>query len=76
MKFKLKIDCNNAAFEEDAGAELGYILDRLGNTLNGMIRADAKGIYSGGVMDSNGNTVGKWECAADKSDVPSYFEED
>jgi hypothetical protein len=60
MLFKLKILCDNAAFEDDA--EIGHILRRLAADVDGMIRQDAKGTYSGGLRDTNGNIVGRWEC--------------
>jgi hypothetical protein len=63
MIFKLKMLCDNAAFEDDAGTEIGHILRRLATDVDGMIRQDAKGTYSGGLRDTNGNTVGKWECS-------------
>ncbi len=60
--FTLRIDCGNAAFEENAGAELASLLIGVAHTIHDMIRADAEGVYSGGIRDSNGNTVGKWSC--------------
>jgi hypothetical protein len=52
MNFTLTIDCNNAAFEEDAAAEVARILRTLASKLeNGQT-------YFPNVFDINGNTVG------------------
>lgn len=64
MKLSVNLLCDNAAFEDDCGAEIARILRKLAGDVEGMVRYDAKGVYSGGLRDSNGNTVGKWECAS------------
>lgn len=50
--FKLEIDTNNAAFEDNA-YELEEILEKLAGTLR-------TGLLSGILLDSNGNLVGKF----------------
>lgn len=54
MKFKLTIDCDNAAFEDDPADEVRTIL----LSMVDVVFVD-KG-YEHHVLDSNGNTVGKW----------------
>ena len=53
MKFKLEIDCDNAAFEDDAAREVRRILLRLCN----------QAFHQEGgklnLLDINGNSVGK-----------------
>lgn len=54
MRFKLDIECGNAAFEDEVHAELGRILAEIcANLANGEIR--------GGCYDLNGNRVGYFE---------------
>lgn len=65
MKFKLKFDCDNAAFKDDSApdderddnaalerecADIIYRLAKRGVTVDG----------EGAVFDTNGNRVGKW----------------
>ena len=52
MNFTLNIDCDNAAFEEDASAEVARILRTLADKL------DNGQSYFPNVFDLNGNTVG------------------
>lgn len=51
MKFKLEIDCGNAAFEPDAATEVARILVNMCDTT---LPFDA----SGKLWDANGNVVG------------------
>lgn len=54
MEFTLKINMDNAAFE-DQGIELSRILHKLAKKTEDMI------IEEGGkIMDINGNSVGEW----------------
>ena len=58
MKFKLTIDCDNAAFEDNGtGAELHNILVRLANRLANT--DDIDNTWNHALLDSNGNTVGR-----------------
>jgi len=54
MEFKLQFNMDNAAFEEDDAGEVGKILEKVADDF-------ISGLVSGGVRDSNGNTVGTWE---------------
>ncbi len=51
--FKLTVKTDNAAFEDNAQAELRRILQEIARTLNGLDD-------SGKVYDINGNHVGDW----------------
>ena len=55
MKFELKMDCDNSAFEPDHRLEIARILvavaDRMVN----------EGRDGGVCVDVNGNRVGEWE---------------
>jgi hypothetical protein len=62
---KLEIRCNNAAFEDDAGAEIARILRKLATDVEGLIRYTAKGTYTGALRDINGHTVGHWAQSID-----------
>lgn len=59
MSFKLEINTNNSAFDdEDMGLELGRILSEVAEKLDGgefRVGADVP------VYDVNGNSVGRWE---------------
>lgn len=57
MKFKLEIDCDNDAFGDGMAAtfnELSRILGELRGRLVG------EGYATGGLLDHNGNLVGKY----------------
>lgn len=60
--FKLTINCGNAAFEDDPGAEIARILSDLAK------RAGRGGVgvrgekLEGIIRDANGNRVGEWSC--------------
>lgn len=53
MKLKIEINMDNAAFEDNPD-ELTDMLTTVGNRVTGY------GEKSGNIMDSNGNTVGKY----------------
>jgi len=58
MTFILKIDCDNAAFEGDPGAEVSRILrDAAGQIDHGLDRVRLR--------DANGNTVGAFRFIGD-----------
>ena len=58
--FKLTIETNSAAFEDDCPDEIGRILRDLADKIENTCRPGALGEYSGGVRDLNGNTTGHW----------------
>ena len=53
MTFRIKIQCDNAAFDDDYRTELARILKDIATKLEG-------GRDGGYVQDSNGNTVGNY----------------
>jgi hypothetical protein len=61
-KFIVEINTDNEAFDENGGAELGQILDKLGTRLLGLTRSS--GGRMGPLSDSNGNRVGEWRWEA------------
>lgn len=54
MQFKLEINLDNAAFQDDLGWELGKCIDYAVSDIG-------LGLTKGKMRDSNGNTVGQWE---------------
>lgn len=58
QKFTLIIDCDNAAFEDDALAETARIVKRVWVELQ-------DGRQSGACRDINGNRVGEWDFASE-----------
>lgn len=62
MPFTLTIDTGNAAFADDPATELGRIFHHLADALPTFLPVAAAGIP---VLDSNGNTVGRWSCEID-----------
>lgn len=54
--FTLEVSTENAAFDDDPGAELARILRTVAKSLH-------EGGESGTVRDVNGNTVGRWEAS-------------
>ena len=54
--FTVTIETDNAAFNDDPGAELADILGKLADT----VRTTGLSGYNGKVRDTNGNTVGVW----------------
>jgi len=66
MRFKLYIDCDNAAFEDDCSAEIARILKGIAGSLreSGCTAPHAVASWIGRgeigkLYDVNGNTVGK-----------------
>lgn len=65
MKVVIEIECDNAAFEDDFGAELSHILSTV--PLRVLHQRHRPGSacdateWSDKLLDSNGNTVGKVE---------------
>ncbi len=51
MKFKLEIDCDNSAFDDDRNAEVRRILQAVGNNM-------PQAQISAPLYDANGNRVG------------------
>lgn len=68
MKFKLEIDCDNAAFQgeygDEAVTEVSDILSRLAFQL---VAGDANR-EAGNLHDSNGNFVGYWTFTEEQED--------
>lgn len=56
-KFTLTIECDNAAFEDAAGAEVARILRDAADDLDSHMMQEAS---HANLYDINGNTVGKW----------------
>jgi hypothetical protein len=54
VKFRLTIDCDNAAFDPDPAEEVSRILEGLVEVV--FVDRD----YKHHVMDTNGNTCGTW----------------
>ena len=59
MDFRLKIDMDNSAFEDNPGAELARILRDVASECRDYV--DAPAAYVGCVRDINGNDVGEWK---------------
>lgn len=57
--FRMRVDCDNAAFEGDPGQELSRILRALADAM----RLDDT--TCGKLRDINGNTTGSWTFTAD-----------
>ncbi len=53
--FKLEINTENAAFEGEAA------IDEIDILLHTVVSQVSRGLTSGKILDSNGNTVGSWE---------------
>lgn len=53
MKFKLSVDCANAAFADDLFLELSAVLERVADAVE-------RHNLDGSCRDSNGNTVGEF----------------
>lgn len=67
MKFKIEIECDNAAFEDGVygpGEELGRILDALSDKLGSLVirPGDSESLH-----DSNGNRVGQWSLTGGRT---------
>lgn len=63
MKYKIEIQCDNAAFEHDPAGEIASILQTISE---GLLRGR---MHQPHVADSNGNTVG---CATFEMDYDNY----
>lgn len=67
--FRVEFSCDNAAFEDDAGLEVFRILRHLSAGVRDGFMGGAAWVHvepgtEGGIVDSNGNTIGKWEWTA------------
>lgn len=65
MKFKIEIDCSNAAFDYCPGVELARIMK--------IISAQVYGLNSGHnesspIYDINGNRVGAWQTVFERNE--------
>lgn len=60
-KFTLVIECDNAAFKNDASAEVSRILHDIAEDIDGDMMAET---CSNNIRDLNGNTVGRWQYKA------------
>jgi len=61
VKFKIEIDCSNAAFDEDAAAECASILEDVARRLREALD-DLRIIGTDNpVFDTNGNRVGTYK---------------
>jgi hypothetical protein len=58
MKFRIEIDCDNAAFDDDRNGELATILTRVAERLSDGLRLSSRPERATALQDSNGNTVG------------------
>jgi hypothetical protein len=58
MKYSIQIDCDNAAFEEDAYAEIARILKDEIESLENRIDRRLSTRWSNPLFDVNGNRVG------------------
>lgn len=59
MKFKLEIECENEAFDEEPGSECARILRLVANRIEGL-RESATLFGFRGELDHNGNSVCSW----------------
>lgn len=65
MDIKIKINCDNAAFEgTNCGTEIADILHKLAYKLHSYRAAD---LYELTLMDSNGNSVGTMKVSKDEA---------
>jgi hypothetical protein len=55
------LNCDNAAFEENARTELAYLLGRVAGQMEMRSKLPNDPNTGGLVLDSNGNRIGKWE---------------
>lgn len=65
MAFTLKIETDNAAFDENHGEEVARILREIADNLN---FGNVFGL-DGTARDINGNTVGEWTLDARENDA-------
>jgi hypothetical protein len=65
VEFTLKINMDNAAFEDRPAGELAKclnkVVDQLPTWASGFTRMHGEPFYEGKIKDSNGNTVGSWQ---------------
>lgn len=65
MTLRIKIDCENDAFEDgQREAEISRLLRDLGNRIE---RGDVTGLYQN-IKDSNGNTCGTFRLSDEPND--------
>lgn len=55
MYITLTVNIDNAAFQEDLSGELRSVFDRM------LRKVESLYLVGGSLIDSNGNTVGRWE---------------
>ena len=60
MKLAVTIWCDNAAFNDDPGTELGWILSKLAEGLASSVIVPTQGDM---LLDVNGNTCGRWDIS-------------
>lgn len=65
--FSLKLDCDNAEFEEDRSATVARILRNLADRIERgggdyCATINNRGVASGALFDANGNRCGAWEA--------------
>lgn len=61
--FELKFNTDSVCFDTDYNAkqEAARILRDLADKLSSIETTDPYGIYSGTILDYNGNKIGKWK---------------
>lgn len=59
MKFTMEVEMDNAAFDEPTA--LAEVLEDTANRLRGLNYESLVTLGKRSVIDSNGNTVGKWQ---------------
>jgi hypothetical protein len=62
MAFKMQFETDNAAFDDDKGAEIARILRDAADTIERSIGTRGGDVF---VRDSNGNKVGKYTITSD-----------
>lgn len=67
MRFELIIDSDGDAFHVDPVAELGLALDKVKHNLR-------MGATYGKVLDSNGNSAGRWSLDVEPDEVDELCE--
>jgi hypothetical protein len=58
-QFVMVLDCDNAAFDNDAGAEIARVLRSVADTVSGMMLVEDID-HPRPIRDANGNHVGVW----------------
>lgn len=59
LVFRLRFDCDNAAFEDGIEAEIASVLRELADRIE---RHEATGLYQN-IRDTNGNVIGTFRLA-------------